>query len=93
MIIDANEVESGTNLHCDLCIIGGGTAGIILAREFDDSDLNVWLLESGGFEIEQDTQELYTVSQNSPPTRFGKVYRVLIKKTANMPACCSPPTI
>lgn len=58
MIIDANEIESGTNLQCDLCIIGGGTAGIILAREFDDSDLNVWLLESGGFEIEQDTQEL-----------------------------------
>jgi len=59
MIIDVNEIESGKSIQCDLCIIGAGAAGITLAREFDDSGLNVWLLESGGFDFEQDTQDLY----------------------------------
>ena len=59
MIIDANEIESGTILQCRFCIIGGGACGITLAREFDGSGLNVWLLESGRFEFEQDTQALY----------------------------------
>jgi len=59
MIIDANEIETGSSIQCDLCIIGAGAAGITLAREFDDSDLNVWLLESGSFELEPDTQAMY----------------------------------
>jgi len=59
MIIDANEIETGTSIRCDLCVIGAGAAGITLAREFDGTDLNVWLLESGSFEPEPETQAMY----------------------------------
>jgi choline dehydrogenase-like flavoprotein len=59
MIIDANEIESDTSIQCDVCIIGAGAAGITLAREFDGTGLKVWLLESGGIDFEQDTQDLY----------------------------------
>ncbi len=52
MIIDAHEIETGTLIQCNLCIIGAGPAGITLACEFDGSGLNVWLLESGGFYAE-----------------------------------------
>ncbi|NOY16670.1 MAG: GMC family oxidoreductase [Gammaproteobacteria bacterium] len=59
MIIDASEIKAGTSIPCDLCIIGAGAAGITIAREFDGIGLNVWLLESGGYELEQPTQDLY----------------------------------
>ena len=59
MITDANEIETATSIECDLCIIGAGAAGITIARELDGTGLNVWLLESGGFDFEQDTQDLY----------------------------------
>ena len=59
MIIDARTVPSGTIIETDLCIVGAGAAGITLAREFIDSPLRVTLLESGGMQYEQDTQQLY----------------------------------
>lgn len=59
MIIDAYEIEAGTSVQCDLCIIGAGAAGISLAREFDNTNLNVWLLESGNFDFERATQDMY----------------------------------
>lgn len=67
MIIDANEIETGTSIRCDLCIIGAGAAGITLAREFDGSGLNIWLLESGGFEREPDIQAMYKGSSIGRP--------------------------
>src|SRR6266581_3315812 len=39
--------------------IGLGAAGITLAREFSDAQVRVVLLESGGMDYEQETQELY----------------------------------
>jgi choline dehydrogenase-like flavoprotein len=59
MIIDARGVPSGTTIEADVCIVGGGAAGITLAREFIDAPFRVALLESGGMEFDQATQELY----------------------------------
>ena len=59
MIIDASSVPSGSILKSEVCIVGAGAAGITLAREFINSPLRVILLESGGMEYEQDTQDLY----------------------------------
>ena len=59
MIIDARTVPSGTIVETEVCIIGAGAAGIALAREFIDAPFRVALLESGGMEIDFDTQELY----------------------------------
>jgi hypothetical protein len=48
MIIDANKIEKGTKFEADVCIVGGGPAGIALARELISTQIKVVLLESGG---------------------------------------------
>jgi len=51
--LDRKEIDA------DLCIVGGGAAGITLARAFTGTGIRVCLLESGGFEYEPKIQELY----------------------------------
>ncbi|MGH3060098.1 MAG: FAD-dependent oxidoreductase, partial [Gaiellaceae bacterium] len=48
-----------TALEADVCVVGGGAAGITLARELSGSPYRVAVLESGGLEYEIDTQSLY----------------------------------
>ncbi|MFL5510356.1 MAG: GMC family oxidoreductase, partial [Gemmatimonadaceae bacterium] len=59
MHTDARTLENGTVLQGDLCIVGAGAAGITIAREFANTPLKVLLLEGGGFEFEQEMQDLY----------------------------------
>ena len=59
MIIDARSLPAGTVVETEVCIIGGGAAGITLAREFTNAPFRVVLLESGGMDFEPDTQALY----------------------------------
>jgi len=59
MFADARIVRTGTSLEADICIIGAGAAGITLAREYIDSQFRVAVLESGDFEYDAKTQELY----------------------------------
>ena len=58
MIIDARAEETGTVVNADVCIVGGGLAGITLAREFLGTPFEVCLLESGGLQQESETQSL-----------------------------------
>ena len=60
MIEDARRLPEDTLIETDLAIIGAGAAGITIARELAVTDLQICLLESGGLEFEQDTQNLYT---------------------------------
>ena len=46
---DARTVPAGKILQCDVCIVGGGPAGITIARELAGSSLQVILLEAGGW--------------------------------------------
>jgi choline dehydrogenase-like flavoprotein len=59
MFVDARSVPAGTIIESDLCIIGAGAAGITLARQFLSAGLRVSLVESGGLEYEDATQQLY----------------------------------
>lgn len=59
MLIDIRELAPDSPIEAELVIIGGGIAGITLAREFEQSGLDVCLLESGGVEPEAEVQELY----------------------------------
>jgi choline dehydrogenase-like flavoprotein len=59
VIIDGRAVPPGTVIETEVCIVGGGAAGITLAREFSTSSFRVALLESGGMEFDPDTQDLY----------------------------------
>jgi choline dehydrogenase-like flavoprotein len=56
---DARTLDNGTVLEGDLCIVGGGAAGISIALEHANSPLKVLLLEGGGFDFDPQMQELY----------------------------------
>ncbi|MGR3465071.1 GMC oxidoreductase [Limimaricola sp.] len=58
MLLDAQELPDGEELEADICIVGGGVAGIILALELIDSPFKVILLESGGMYFDEKTQSL-----------------------------------
>lgn len=58
-MIDGRNVPSGSTLEVDLCIVGGGPAGISLALQFANKQgIAVALVESGGREWDDRTQEL-----------------------------------
>lgn len=57
MFLDAH-TTSETAFEADICIAGGGAAGMTLALDLRDSGLSVILLESGGLRREAQTQRL-----------------------------------
>ncbi len=57
MLTDARRLCNGTRLDADLCIIGGGMAGIAIARELMDSGAQILVLESGGEEPSREAQD------------------------------------
>jgi choline dehydrogenase-like flavoprotein len=59
MLIDFREAAVPELLEADLCIVGGGAAGIAIAREFIDSSWSVVLLESGGLAPDARVQDLH----------------------------------
>ena len=59
MFIDSRTLPHGTVVEADICIIGAGSAGITIAREFIDKSFKVVLLESGGLTADPATQSLY----------------------------------
>ena len=58
MFADLRSLDTGATLNADVCIIGGGPAGITMALEFAGTAKSVILLESGGMELDPQTQEL-----------------------------------
>ena len=60
MLIDLREEPAAASAaESDICIIGSGAAGITLARRLTELGHSVTLLESGGLDFEQKTQDLY----------------------------------
>ena len=60
MLIDARTLPADETIDTEICIIGGGAAGITLAREFINQPYQVCLLESGGLDYDEVTQSLYS---------------------------------
>lgn len=59
MIIDGRNVPAGSTVDVDLCIVGGGPTGISLALQYiNKPGVTVALVESGGREWDDRTQEL-----------------------------------
>lgn len=67
MLINAHSIPTGTSIAADLCIVGGGAAGISLAREFIASPFRVILLEGGPLTVDQRSQDLYSGSDIGRP--------------------------
>jgi len=59
MLIDLRKVPEARIEPADVCIVGSGAAGITLARNLAGKGHSVILLESGGLDFEQATQDLY----------------------------------
>jgi len=55
---DGQSVTRDATVRADVCIVGAGAAGITLARELAATKLRVVVLESGGLEYDDKTQEL-----------------------------------
>lgn len=60
MFFDARNIEKDSVLDTDVCIVGGGAAGITVAREFDGVGKRIMLLEGGGLNYSRDSQDLYS---------------------------------
>ncbi|HUI06227.1 MAG TPA: GMC family oxidoreductase [Verrucomicrobiae bacterium] len=58
MIIDARSLPADETVQTTVCIVGGGVAGIALAREFVGRRVPVCILENGGVDPEPETQSL-----------------------------------
>ncbi len=57
--IDARALPGGSELVADLVVIGGGLAGLAIARQFAGSGRSVAILESGGRDFSPEVQALY----------------------------------
>jgi choline dehydrogenase-like flavoprotein len=58
MLLDARGIPSGEVLEADLCVVGGGPAGITVALALKERAIKVVLLESGGMSPDDDAQAL-----------------------------------
>lgn len=58
-ILDAKELPDGHRDTADVCVIGGGPAGITVALGLEGSGLDVVLLEGGRREFDEELQDLY----------------------------------
>ena len=59
MFLDARKVESATTITTEVCIIGGGIAGLVIARDLSSLKIESCVIESGGFEPDDETRDLY----------------------------------
>jgi choline dehydrogenase-like flavoprotein len=75
MLLDTTDFPDDHELRADIVIVGAGAAGISIALDLIGCNLSVLLLESGGFEEEPATQDLYAgavadARLHSPPVRY-----------------------
>lgn len=75
MIQDADQIVRETVVQADICIVGGGPAGITLAMELAKTGKSILLLESGGSGSTDDTQalnvgEVADEALHSPPDKY-----------------------
>ncbi|MEE8171462.1 MAG: GMC family oxidoreductase [Alphaproteobacteria bacterium] len=93
MLIDFRTAAAGTEIEADLCVIGAGAAGITIAREFAGGSIRVCLVESGGFDFEENTQALCrgeAVGTRPPRELETSRLRYFGGTTNHWAGCCAP---
>jgi choline dehydrogenase-like flavoprotein len=58
MLTDLQQIPEPLEFATDACVVGGGAAGVALARVLMNRGHDVCLLEAGGMDFEQATQDL-----------------------------------
>jgi choline dehydrogenase-like flavoprotein len=70
MFVDARRLDNDALIKADVCIIGGGIAGITLALELGKRSIRTCVLESGGFRPDRATRDLNRGENVGLPYRF-----------------------
>jgi hypothetical protein len=94
---DLRSMPEGIEIHADIAIIGGGPAGIAIAREFADTRIRVLVTESGGQDYEAEIQALNTVenigepfvSANAMPEGRGYAGKLAWSNNSSIPRAAS----
>ena len=71
MFVDARQLDDESSIEAEICIIGGGVAGITLALELSKKGIRTCVLESGGFRPDRATRDLYRGENIGLPYRFA----------------------
>jgi choline dehydrogenase-like flavoprotein len=93
MIVQADSIAQDARLRADVCIVGGGAAGISMALSLTGKGLSIIVLESGGLRADAATQalgegEVADEQLHSPPHRYRQ--RGLGGSTAIWGGRCMP---
>ncbi|HEY4040355.1 MAG TPA: GMC family oxidoreductase [Rhodopila sp.] len=93
MIQTADDIVCNTIIRADICIVGGGPAGITLALELAQTGKSILLLESGDYAANDATQtlnagEVVNPALHSPPDKYRQ--RVLGGGTSIWGGRCVP---
>lgn len=94
MYDDLRRLPAGDQVETDLCIIGGGVAGITLARALSDTSARICLVESGAFDQDDACQRLYDGESEGfyyPPLDSGRL-RYFGGSSNHWTGYCSPMT-
>ena len=75
MFIDTRAVDQSTALQTTVCIIGGGVAGITIALELEKHGVPTCVLESGGYDPDDQTLDLYRGENIGLPYSFADGHR------------------
>lgn len=75
MFIDTREIQDGATVRTTVCVIGGGIAGITIALELNKHGIDTCLLESGGFDPDDQTRDLYRGENSGLPYSFADGHR------------------
>ncbi len=59
MLSDFRTIPAESNLEFDICIIGGGIAGLTMAHEFCGHLARVAVFEAGGLSVTEQSQDLF----------------------------------
>ena len=74
LLVDLREKPTPKRVESDVCIVGGGPAGLCIAAEFFDNGASVTLLKSGFFAHDDATQLLNLGWSNGPMVRDHPFY-------------------
>jgi choline dehydrogenase-like flavoprotein len=69
MFIDSNKLYEHVDITTDICIVGSGAAGTVIANEFHDTSTDICLIESGGYHPTEEHQSLYDLDSIGYPMR------------------------
>src|SRR5580658_465700 len=69
---DARQILNHSSVHCDVCVVGSGAAGITTARELALAGVSVLLIEAGGEKQRPEQVDLYRGKSKS--TNHGPLH-------------------